>query len=532
MLISSYCSLLFLGVFLPVSVGLYSVAPKKARPYILLLASYTLFALMSGALIAYLIVTTLSVYGVGLWLSDIQQKRNARLKECEREQKKAIRAQYLKKQQGAVALALAVNIGLLALLKYTGFFAGNVNDILALLNIQLTLDIPKFAAPIGISFYTLQAASYVVDVYRGKINADRNLGRLALFISFFPQIMEGPICRYSDTAEKLWLGEKIHYQNLIFGIQRILFGVMKKIIIADRLNLFVENAFNDYANYDGGVAAVAAILYTCQLYMEFSGTMDIVIGCGEIFGITISENFKRPFFSKTISEFWQRWHITLGTWFKDYIFYPVSMSKPLKKLTGNMRKKLGAYYGPMIAGSIALFCVWLSNGLWHGAGWQYIFFGMYHFFLILCGNMLAPLAAKSNEKLHIDTGKAPYKAMQILRTTVFVCIGELFFRANGLRAGMAMFWQIVTDFSFRSFGNGTFMKLGMDGLDFVIIGVAVLIVFIVSILNERGISLRNRIAERPLAVRWLIMYALIMFIVIFGAYGAGYDPVPPIYADF
>ena len=532
MVISSYCSLLFLGVFLPITVGLYSVVSKKAKPYVLLLASYTLFALMSGALIVYLIVTTMSVYGVGLWISDIQQKRNALLKECERSQKKAIRAQFLKKQRGAVALAIVLNIGLLAVLKYTKFFTGNINDIFALLNIQLTLDIPKFAAPIGISFYTLQAASYVVDVYREKISADKNLGRLALFISFFPQIMEGPICRYSDTAETLWLGEKIHFQNLTFGMQRILYGVMKKVVIADRLNLFVENAFNDYAKYDGGVAAVAAILYTCQLYMEFSGTMDIVIGCGEIFGITISENFKRPFFSKTISEFWQRWHITLGTWFKDYIFYPVSMSKPLKKMTGNMRKKLGTYYGPMIVGSIALFCVWFSNGLWHGAGWKYIFFGMYHFVLILCGNMIVPLANKTNEKLHIDNSKAPYKAMQIFRTTVFVCIGELFFRANGLRAGMAMFKLIVTDFSFRSFGNGTFLKMGIDGLDFVILGVAVLIVFIISILNERGICVRKWIADRPLPVRWTFYYALIMFIVIFGAYGAGYAPVPPIYADF
>lgn len=532
MVISSYCSLLFLGVFLPISVGLYSVVKKKARPYILLVASYTLFALMSGALIAYLIVTTLSVYGVGIWLSDIQKKRSAMLKECEREQKKAIRAEFLKKQRRVVALALFINIGLLALLKYTKFFTGNVNDILALLNIQFAIDIPKFAAPIGISFYTLQAASYVADVYREKISADRNLCRLALFISFFPQIMEGPICRYSDTAEKLWLGEKIHFRNLTFGMQRILFGVMKKIVIADRLNLFIENAFNDYANYDGGIAAVAAILYTCQLYMEFSGTMDIVIGCGEIFGITISENFRRPFFSKTISEFWQRWHITLGTWFKDYIFYPVSMSKPLKKMTGNLRKKLGTYYGPMIVGCIALFCVWFSNGLWHGAGWQYIFFGMYHFVLIFCGSMIVPLAAKINGKLKIDPAKAPYRAMQIFRTTVFVCIGELFFRANGLKAGMAMFKLIVTDFSFSSLFNGTLMKMGMDGLDFVIVGVAVLIVFVISIINERGISVREWIADRPIVVRWTFYYALIMFIVIFGAYGAGYNPVPPIYADF
>ena len=532
MLITSYCSVLFLGVFLPIAVFLYAIAPRKIRPFVLLAENYLLFGFMSGKLIVYLIASTLTVYGAGLLLSAEQRKRSELLKQCERDQKKAIKAKFIKRQRLIVAAVLLLNIGCLAVLKYTKFFAGNVNDILALFGVNAAIKIPRFAAPIGISFYTLQAASYIFDVYHEKISADKNPFRLALFISFFPQIMEGPICRYSDTAPQLWLGERIHFHNLTFGLQRILFGVMKKIVIADRLNIFVEKAFSDYVSFDGGVAALAAIFYTCQLYMEFSGTMDIVIGCGEIFGIKITENFRRPFFSKTISEFWQRWHITLGTWFKDYIFYPMSMSKPLKRLTTRMRKKLGNYYGPMLAGTIALFCVWLCNGLWHGAGWRYIFFGMYHFVLISCGNLIIPLAGKTNSKLHINTDSKPYVIMQTVRTTVLVCIGELFFRADGLRAGLAMFKRIVTDFSFSSFGNGTLLKMGMDGLDYVILGVAVLIVFVISILNERGISVREWLSGRNIAVRWLIIYALIMFIVIFGAYGAGYTPVAPIYADF
>lgn len=532
MLISSYCSVLFLCVFLPIAIILYGIAPRKCRPFVLLLESYILFGLMSGKLIVYLLATTLSVYGAALLLSGEQKKRSELLKQCELEQKKAIKAKFVKRQRMIIAAALVLNIGCLAVLKYTKFFAGNINDIFGLLSINTSLKIPAFAAPIGISFYTLQAASYIFDVYHEKISADKNLFRLALFISFFPQIMEGPICRYSDTAPQLWLGERIKFHDLTFGLQRILFGVMKKIVIADRLNIFVEKAFTHYARFDGGVAALAAIFYTCQLYMEFSGTMDIVIGCGEIFGIKITENFRRPFFSKTISEFWQRWHITLGTWFKDYIFYPMSMSKPLKRLTSRMRKKLGNYYGPMIAGTIALFCVWLCNGLWHGAGWKYIFFGMYHFALISCGNMLIPLANKCNSKLHISSDSKAYIVMQTVRTSILVCIGELFFRADGLRAGLTMFKLIVTDFSFSSFTNGTLMKLGMDGLDYIILGVAVLIVFVISILNERGISVREWLSQRNIAIRWLILYALIMFIVIFGAYGAGYTPVAPIYADF
>ena len=532
MLVTSYCSVIFLGIFLPVSVFLYIIAPKKARPYILLVESYALFALMSGLLIIYPAVTALTVYGAGIWLSSVQRKRNALLRECEKERKKAIRAQYIKKQRMIVALALVLNIGALVLLKYTKFLTANANDVLSLLNSSFVFKIPKFAAPMGISFYTLMAASYVLDVYHEKISADRNFWRVALYLSFFPQIMEGPICRYSDTAAQLWSGERIRFKNLTFGLQRVAFGVMKMMVIADRLNSFVETVYTGFSDFDGGITALAAILYTCQLYMEFSGTMDIVIGCGEIFGVTITENFRRPFFSKTISEFWQRWHITLGTWFKDYIYYPVSMSKPMKRLTSNMRKKLGVYYGPMLASTIALFCVWLCNGLWHGAGWRFIFFGMYHFVLITCGNLIAQPAMKLNKKLGINNASKPYRAMQILRTTLLVCIGEMFFRADGLRAGFVMFGKIFTDFSLKSFGNGIVLKLGMDGLDFIVIGVAVLIVFVISILNERGVSVREELSKKHLIIRWLIIYALIMFIVIFGAYGPGYDPVPPIYADF
>ena len=211
----------------------------------------------------------------------------------------------------------------------------------------------------------MQAVAYIFDVYRRKIPADRNLLRLALFMGFFPQIMEGPICRYSETAEQLWAAPMLRYQNLTFGLQRILFGLMKKIVIADRLNLLIKNIFTGYESYDGFVIAVAAVCYTIQLYMDFSGAMDLVIGSGQIFGMKLPENFQRPFFSKTISEFWKRWHITLGAWFKDYIFYPLSMSKPLKKLTARARKRLGNHFGPLLSGAIALFCVWLCNGLWH-----------------------------------------------------------------------------------------------------------------------------------------------------------------------
>lgn len=229
-----------------------------------------------------------------------------------------------------------------------------------------------------------------MDVQRGVTKADTNLLRLTLFISFFPQIVEGPICRYDQTAQQLWDAKPITYENLTLGLQRIAYGMMKKIIIADRLNPLVRNVFNNYTDFDGGVIALAAVCYTVQLYMDFSGSMDAVTGTAQILGVTMPENFRQPFFSKTISEFWKRWHITLRTWFKDYVFYPVVTLKPLEKLTSAARKRLGNHYGPLLASAVALFCVWFCNGLWHGAAWSYLFFGMYHFVLILGGNIIAP----------------------------------------------------------------------------------------------------------------------------------------------
>ena len=528
----TYCDIAYLAIFLPLTVLIYAIMPQKHRWKVLLLASYVFFWSISNKLIIYLLLSTASIYYFGIKLEKLQQKRNEVLKEAEKEQKKGIRAEYLKKQRRILTIGAILNLGVLLVLKYSAFIGGNINTLFATMNLSWKLTIPKFLMPIGISFYTLQAVSYLFDVYHEKIKADRNIGRLALYMAFFPQIMEGPICRYSETAENLWAGNKITYQNFKFGLIRIGYGVIKKMIIADRLNTFIKEIYLNYANYDGGIMWVGAILYTLQLYMDFSGVMDIVIGSGEIFGIKLPENFKQPFFSKNISEFWTRWHITLGAFFRDYIFYPLSLSEPLKKLTTNGRKKFGKHYGPLFASAIALFCVWFANGLWHGAAWSFIFFGMYHFSLILLGKIFEPQLNWITDKLHINRENPIFKGFQIIRTTFLVFIGELFFRAHGLKAGFAMFTKMFTDFTFKSINDGTILKLGMDIQDFGVIAVFTLIVFVISILHEKDISVREKVSKKNIVIRWIFYYAIILAILIFGAYGTGYRPVDPMYANF
>lgn len=519
-------------VFLPLTVLLYQLAPQRHRWKVLLVASYFFFWSISRNLLIYLLLSTCSIHHFGLWLDSIQQERDAAAKAVPRAERKAMKAEYNRRQQKVITFAVILHIGLLLVLKYSNFFLRNVDVVLDKLNAPFTLPVPSFLVPIGISFYTFQAVSYMYDVYRGTLKADKNLGRLALYMSFFPYLMEGPICRYSDTAEQLWKGAPVTYHNLTFGVQRMLFGFLKKFVVADRLHILVKAVFNNYAELDGGLIALGVLCYTCELYMEFSGTMDVVIGSGEIFGVTIPENFRQPFFSKSISEFWTRWHITLGTWFKDYIFYPVSLSKPMKKLTTNARKKLGNHFGPLCASSIALFCVWFSNGLWHGAAWSYLFFGMYHFALILVANITEPYSRQLLERLHIRRDSGPWHVYRVIRTVLLVNIGEMFFRAHGLSAGLVMFKRLFGKFTLASFRDGSFLTLGLDVQDFAIAAVTIALVLAVSILHEKKISIREWTARLSTPKRWVFYYAVILYIVIFGAYGMNYVPVDPIYAGF
>ncbi len=522
-----YQGALFLLVFLPLVLLAYKLTPRRGRWCVLLLASYIFFFSISGKLLLWLILSTACMFACGMWLETVRRDGADAASKLAGEEKKAQKKKTDRALRGIVACGVILQIGTLLCLKYLGFFASNLNILLGKIGLGLQLPVFRFLLPIGISFYTLQAVSYLVDVYRGTVRADRNPFRLALYMSFFPGLMEGPIARYSDTAQSLYDGAPLTYRNLTFGVQRMVFGLFKKIVIADRLNIAVKEIFEHYDTHTGTVILLGAVLYTCQLYADFSGIMDMGIGIGEMFGVRMPENFRRPFFSKSISEFWTRWHITLGAWFRDYLYYPLSLSAPMKKLTARCRRRFGNRQAALITATLSLFCVWLCNGLWHGAAWSYLFFGMYHFFFIALANITEPLTGKLLARLHIPTESAPWRLFRILRTCLLVCIGELFFRAATLTDGLRMFGRIVTDFRLP-----TELSLGLDRHDVVLLAVAVLIVLLVSILGERGVDLRQRLAEKPLALRWGVYYTALLAVIFFGAYGTGYIPVDPMYAAF
>lgn len=511
-------------------VFIYNFTPKKIKPVILLAASLSFFAFVSHKLIIFLCLSILSIYIGGIELNKMDDKKNKLVKELvDKEEKKKIKNKYKLKKKIILILIILFNLSFLFYYKYLNFFGTNIELLLSKFGTNIDFKIIKHIAPIGISYYTLQAIAYITDVYNEKIKADKNIFRMSLFMSFFPQIMEGPIARYSDTAEDLYKRENVTRENFSKGMLRMLYGMFKKLIVADRLNGIVKVVFGNHMMFGSLSTFIAIASYTVMLYMEFSGTMDVVIGTGEVFGVKMPENFRQPFFSKNVSEFWTRWHISLGAWFKDYIFYPVSLSKPMKKLTIKARKGLGNHFGPLISGSIALFSVWFLNGLWHGAGYTYLFFGMYHFVMILLGNIFTPLVVKICDKLNINRSNIFYRIFQSVKMTIIVFFGELFFRAPTIKIGISMFKRIFSNIKTTS---GEFTSFRLDFKDLTVLIIGIIVVFVISILKEKNVNIRDKFMEQKTLTRWLIFYAIIIIVFIFGAYGKGYVPVDPIYADF
>ena len=523
--------LIFVAVFMPAAMLTYSLVPQRFRGYVLLLFSYAFIYIISGMPIVYLFACTGITYGTGLALEKILADRDQQIAQVKKGRKK-IKEAAKKRMKRVFVAGLLLDAGMLFALNYLTFFGEVGMWFLGLFGLQVSLVPPSWAAPIGISFYTLMAISYLIDVFRETVKAEHHIGRLALYLSFFPHIMEGPIARYGQIAKSAWEGNPIRTDRLYRGMVRIAFGFVKKLIVADRLNIFVGKVFDNYTGFRGGMLAFAAILYTMQLYCDFSGCMDVGIGLGDIFGIDYPENFRQPFFSRTTSEFWQRWHITLGMWFKDYIYYPVSLAKSVKDLTKKARKRFGTRNGPLLVSGVALFCVWFLNGLWHGAGSQYLFFGMYYFVLIWLGGFVEPVARQFADDHGIDREGLPYRLFRMVRTWIVVFVGELFFRSASMEAGIGMLGRIFTHFNVEAFYNGELFKFGLDAQDFIIVAITLACVFARDWAYEHDLRLLDRLSEKGAVVRWGVWIALVMAVVIFGAYGYGYVPVDPMYASY
>lgn len=481
---TSFSFLLFAGILLI----LYYMIPRRGQWMLLLGASY-IFYLGSGIEnLFFILLTTITTYGA------------ARI--MERNQATNDKKTAKTKNRIWIWLCLGINFGILAVCKVRFTFQ----------NILL---------PMGISFYKFQSTGYVLDVYRGSVKAERNPLKLALFVSWFPQLIQGPISRYSQLAPQLFSNHTYDRKQVSFGLQRMLWGYFKKLVIADRIAVAV--AVLKAPEYTGMSFLVLSIFYAVQIYGDFTGGIDIALGLSEALGIRLPENFLRPFFSTNTAEYWRRWHITLGEWMKDYIFYPISVSAPMRKLGKAARNRWGSA-GKRLPVYIASIATWLLTGIWHGITPNFLLWGMMNCFVIILSEELSSLYAIFHGRFHWRE-KRWYPIFGMLRmfflmnliriVDLFPNVGE-YFRRMG-----TMFTSLRVPFP----------ELGLTPLDYGILLGSVALMLVVSILQERRGSVRKLLWEHS-RIRYSLTFALFLAVLLMGRYGVGYDAASFIYNQF
>ena len=529
MLFTSYRFIFFILVLFVV----YYIIPKKYQWMLLLVASYIFYSIAGLRYLIYIAATTLSTYYISYRLNQLQLVQSAYLKEhkesLSREEKKNYKASMKGKQRRWLVLCLVINFGILAVLKYSDFTITNINGVLNLFGTK-PLPLIGFVLPLGISFYTFQTMGYLIDVYREKYPYERNIFKLALFISFFPQLIQGPISRFDDLKETLFKEHSIDGKMIAFGLQRILWGFFKKLVIADRLLVGVNTIVRNPEEFQGVYVLVGMFFYAITLYADFTGGIDITIGVAEVLGIRIKENFERPYFSKSIAEYWRRWHITLGTWFKEYMFYPISVSKTMLELSKSCKKNVGEWLGRRVSIYIASIVVWFVTGIWHGAAWNFVVWGLLNCFFILASQECIPLYEKFHARFHVQH-KFWYRLFQVGRTFWLMSFLRAFDCYRDVGTTFRMYGTIVTRWNYGELFTGGLMRLGLTLADYLVLIVAVLLLLTVSLIGRSG-SVREKLAATPLTLRYATYTILFLAILILGAYGVGYDASQFIYSQF
>lgn len=528
----SFTTVMFF-LFLIIGLIIYYIIPKKIQWVWLLLLSYAYYFTFSYKTALFMVFTTIMIYCGGIWLEKINTEGKDYIKKNKetltKDEKKAYKDKTKHAKRRVLVLMILLNFGMLAVVKYLNFFIANIDSLVLAIGHGQYFDPINIALPIGISFYTFQSVSYVIDIYQGKYASEKNPFKFALFVSFFPQLLQGPIGRFNRLGTQLYEAHKFDLVAIQYGLQRIGWGLFKKVVLADRAAPLVTEVFNNYQKYGGFYIIVAVLMYCVQLYMDFSGGVDIVIGVAQMFGITMDENFRQPFFSKSIGEFWRRWHITLGTWMKDYIFYPLSLSGCMHRFSKWSMKHFGKTLGRTLPICFANLLIFFIVGIWHGAAWKYIAYGMYNGVIIAFSNLMEPVYHKGLSACHIDSNSKGWKVFQIIRTFILVNIGWYFDMAVSFRAALSMMKHTFTDLHLSQLTDGSMYALGMSKRDFIYVLFGCLIVLVVSILKEKNISIRESLANRNIVVRWAVYYGLILLILLLGYTGAAQGFI---YANF
>lgn len=393
----------------------------------------------------------------------------------------------------------------------------------------------ELAAALGMGYYTLQTIGYIMDCYWETAKPQKSILKLFLFISFFPQLVTGPISRYNQLTG-LYERHKFSYSNVTHGAQRILYGVFKKLVLAERVGIIVNGIWENLSIYNGIYIWLAIILYPIQMYADFSGCMDIVIGTAEMFDIKLAENFNNPFFSKTSQEFWQRWHITLGIWAKDYVLYPLLKSKIIIKFGKLLKKRFGKKAGKFFTTAVGMFMLWIVMGIWHGAPKYIVGVSLWYWIILMIGELMGPYTRKFAVKLGFKTESFSWNLFRMIRTYFIYAIGAVFFRAEGIGDAISFLSEALKAFGKDNWNpwilfNSSILNL-TTYMDLNIIIFAVVVVLLVDILREKYGYARIWLDRQTIVFRWFVWLGIFSFILIYGMYGVGYNASEFIYQGF
>lgn len=477
-------------LFFPLVTAIYFLLPHRVRWVWLLAASYYFYMSWNVKYALLIVLSTLTTYAAGLL---IHRGRHKKL---------------------WVFFAFAVNLSILFFFKYFNFFLDNLSAGLALAGIAFKRPAFDVMLPVGISFYTFQALSYTVDVYRGEVEPERNPFRYALFVSFFPQLVAGPIERSRNLMGQLYERHDFDPDRVRDGLLLMLWGMFEKIVVADRLAILVDYVYDNYAQLPGAAVALATVFFAFQIYCDFAGYSHIAIGAAQVMGFTLMENFRRPYLARSAAEFWRRWHISLSTWFRDYLYIP---------LGGNRKGKVRKYFNTMVT--------FLASGLWHGADWSFVIWGGLNGAYQVMGELLRPARERACRLLHIRRENFFWRLVSTVFTFCLVDFAWLFFRAPSFSAARRMVVHMFTQ-PHPFVLMGQLFTLALDKLNFLAAVAGIGVLLCADLLQERYGPLRPYITRRALPVRWAVYLAGVLAVLIFGIYGPGYDAASFIYFQF
>ncbi len=494
-------SLQFL-IFLPIVVLVYYILPKKIRYIWLLVTSYYFYMCWNAKYAILILFSTIVTYLTGILLE--------KCKKSPMDEAKRIRYKKL-----CVAGSMIINLAILFFFKYFNFAFYNLQQLFA--HFHIVLNQPKFdvALPVGISFYTFQALGYTIDVYRDDIYAEKNFFRYALFVSFFPQLVAGPIERSKNLLHQLAKPNKVTFKDMRQGVLIMLWGYFLKVVLSDRISIFVDYVYGNYETKPGAYLIVATLLFAIQIYCDFAGYSIIAIGVAKMFGVNLMENFNAPYLSQSVAEFWRRWHISLSSWFRDYLYIP---------LGGNRKGKLRKYINIMITFGV--------SGLWHGASWSFVAWGLLNGLYQVIGALMAPVRDKVVKIFGFHRENFSHKLFKRAVTFILVDFAWIFFRADTFRQGLRIVKSMFTVYNPWILVDGSLYRCGVERHGFTLMLICIGIFIIADILKYRGVKVSEEIEKQDFWFRWLVYIGAIMGILVFGVWGSDYDVAGFIYFQF